>query len=352
MRFELTGFRYQKSPLEAALFRRGKWGAIRASAMALLSELSLEQARQLGARFGLRVSSVEALELGSVNSNFRLVTADGGQYFARLYEEQALAGAQTEVRLLATLSAAQVPVVDPLSTVSGERVVEHEGKPFAIFPWVAGDWLCLRQVTPEHCRSLGAALARVHAASEKVGSLPEGRFRPSDMLARLERVEREGHARLGPHLARLRECYASYLPRRDASLPRGVCHGDLFRDNVLWQGPRLSALLDFESAAWGSFSYDLMVTALAWCYREALVVEHVKALFAGYSSVRSLSPAERAALPVEGALGCLRFATSRITDFELRANEGVAPARDFRRFLSRLEAIEAGAFEPTWASLA
>lgn len=319
--------------------------------MARLSELSLAQARSLGAEFGLDVRSVEALELGSVNSNFRFVDASGGHYFARLYEEQALSGAETEVRLLATLSAAQVPVVDPLGTRAGARVIEHEGKPFAIFPWVAGDWLCLRSVTAEHCRALGAALARVHLASSRVGTLPEGRFRPSDMLARLDRVEAAGHARLRPEIARVRECYARYLPRRDESLPRGVCHGDLFRDNVLWQGERLSALLDFESAAWGNFPYDLMVTALAWCFKDELDTGNVQALFSGYSSVRALTPAERAAMEVEGALGCLRFATSRITDFELRASEGSPPARDFRRFLRRLQAIEQGAFGPTWSSL-
>jgi homoserine kinase type II len=171
------------------------------------------------------------------------------------------------------------------------------------------------------------------------------------MLARLERVEAQGHARLRPQIARIRECYARYIPRRDPGLPLGVCHGDLFRDNVLWQGPRLSALLDFESAAWGNFPYDLMVTALAWCFKDELEIENVKALFVGYSSVRQLTQGERAALEVEGALGCLRFATSRITDFELRASEGAPPARDFRRFFSRLEAIERGAFVPAWPSL-
>jgi homoserine kinase type II len=154
-----------------------------------------------------------------------------------------------------------------------------------------------------------------------------------------------------PAVRGIREKYAAYLPRRDLTLPCGVCHGDLFRDNVLWQGEKLAALLDFESAAWGNFPYDLMVTALAWCFTDSLVTEHVKALFEGYSSVRSLSPAERAALEVEGALGCLRFATTRISDFELRTPPGERPGRDFRRFLSRLSAIEDGAFEPAWSSL-
>jgi homoserine kinase type II len=297
------------------------------------------------------VSAVEALALGSVNSNFRLVAADGQRFFARVYEEQALTGAETEVRLLSILSREGVPVVAPLEGTTGARVVDWQGKPFAVFPWVEGDWLCLERVTPERCHAMGAALAQVHLASPSVGTLPAGRFRPADMLKRLERVEREGEPHLRGPVERIRRLYDKYVPLRDEQLPLGVSHGDLFRDNVLWQGPKIAALLDFESAAWGNFAYDLMVTALAWCYRDALQTSNVQAMFQGYSSVRRLDPAERAALETEGALACLRFATTRLTDFEMRTPVGGTPGRDYRRFLERLAAIESGAFAPTWASL-
>ncbi|MFZ5889787.1 MAG: homoserine kinase [Myxococcota bacterium] len=320
--------------------------------MALLTHLSLENARALCAAFGLELSAIEPLAHGSVNSNFRLTTLDGTRYFARLYEEQPLAGARVEVELLATLARRGARVVAPCATAAGERVLLHDNKAFAVFPWVDGDWLCLRSVTGDHCAAVGAALAEVHLASGDVQPLGPGRFRPDDMLERLERVEREGPARLGPALAEIRAYYADYLPQRNAELPRGICHGDLFRDNVLWRGPEISALLDFESVAWGTFAYDLMVTALAWCYTDALVVPHVEAMFRGYARVRPLTAAERAALPVEGALACLRFATTRITDFELRAQPGQAPARDYRRFLERLTALRSGAFSSAFASLA
>jgi hypothetical protein len=61
--------------------------------------------------------------------------------------------------------------------------------------------------------------------------------------------------------------------------------------------------------------------------------------------VRPLSGAEWAALDVESAFACLRFATTRITDFELRRENGAPPVRDFRRFLARLAAVEAGALD-------
>ena len=312
--------------------------AILRPALAKLSPLSLDSARSLGRDYGIDVVGVESLALGSVNSNFRLVTADSRAYFARIYEEQERAGAEREIELLSRLSGQGVPVVRPLPP----GVRSCAGKPFAVFPWVEGEWLCLQRVEAGSCRKVGEALARVHRADVPDGLLPEGRFRPSDMLARLERVRATGPAELAGDVAFVAGKYAEYGPKRDAALPGGVCHGDLFRDNVLWQGGEIAALLDFESVCRGSYVYDLMVTVFAWCYRSELELEHAVAMVDGYQSLRPLSGAEWAALEVESAFACLRFATTRITDFELRRDNGAPPVRDFRRFLARLAAVEAG----------
>jgi homoserine kinase type II len=171
------------------------------------------------------------------------------------------------------------------------------------------------------------------------------------MLERLERVERETtRPELLLDVRRARELYAKFVSARDPSLPSGIVHGDLFRDNVLWQAGEIQALLDFESAFHGPFVYDLLVTICAWCYRDGFELSHARAMVEGYTSVRPLVLAERAAVPVEGALGCLRFVTSRITDFELRAEPGSPPVRDFRRFLARLAAITSGVLTPIFAS--
>jgi homoserine kinase type II len=175
-----------------------------------------------------------------------------------------------------------------------------------------------------------------------VTPLSGGRFQPEHIRARLARIRQESpeHARDADSIeARLDR----YVAARAATLPSGVIHGDLFRDNVLFHGEQIAALLDFESASHGRFAYDLMVTLLAWCYGDdAFDLPLVAAMLSGYKRVRPLTAAEREALPVEGAIACLRFATTRISDFSARAEPGKPPLRDYRRFLSRLEAIEAG----------
>jgi homoserine kinase type II len=141
-------------------------------------------------------------------------------------------------------------------------------------------------------------------------------------------------------LTRLKALTAKLVRDTPADLPRGVVHGDLFRDNVLWQGDQLVALLDWESASHGILAYDVAVTVLAWCCGSDLDWELARAMVTGYRSERELAPREWTGLWWMMRTACLRFATTRIIDVFLR---GSYPAgyKDFRRFLMRLDAVEA-----------
>jgi hypothetical protein len=45
---------------------------------------------------------------------------------------------------------------------------------------------------------------------------------------------------------------------------------------------------------------------------------------------------------------CLRFATTRITDFAMRTPAGQTPKRDFKRFLARYAALDNGVMQDVW----
>lgn len=315
--------------------------------MGIFTNLSLDDARRLGAEFGVDVAQVEALAAGSVNSNYRLADTAGRRFFARVYEEQNVAGARQELELLEGLAAAGIPTARPLARTPspGEPPVAlFEGKPFAMYPWIDGEILCQARVEEAHCEKVGAELAAIHVASPRLVRLGAGRFRVEDLYARLDRIERESPEHVAAAV-RIRQKLEHYASKRRADLPSGVVHGDLFRDNVLWHAGDVAALIDFESASHGPFCFDLAVTILAWCYGSGWSASLVRALLRGYSSRRPLEAAERDAISVEGAVACLRFATTRITDFSMRAPPGKPPLRDYRRFLARLDDLERGALD-------
>jgi homoserine kinase type II len=318
--------------------------------MALLTPLSFEEARDLVRDFDLELDQIEALTAGSVNSNFRLVTNDGRVLFLRVYEEQGSEGAERELRLARELGAQQIAVAQPLARRDGRLQSEHAGKPVALFHWIEGELLCQKRIDPTASRRVGEALARVHLATPAVGVLPEGRFGLEGLRDRLDRIEGQASTELAAAARRIRERLAAYAAARDSMLPAGLIHGDLFRDNVLWRDGEIAALLDFESASFGPWLYDLMVTVLAWCYGSSLDPQLVRAMLQGYHSVRPLEARERASARVEAGLACLRFATTRITDYSMRAVVGQPPQRDYRRFLARLAAVEGGALDTAFAA--
>lgn len=313
-----------------------------------------------------RVGDLDALRgipAGSVNSNFEVTTkeAEGvggegifpeekaprgrGRYFLRVYEEQGMEGAEREARLLGELATAGVPVAVPVLRNDGTALGLLRGKPAALFPWQEGTMRCQASVAPVDVARVGEALGVIHKAGASLPSelVVEGRFRPEDLRRRLAIIRRAPVAVLAAQADVLEAKLDHWESRRAKGLPQGLTHGDLFRDNVLFD-PRgtLVALLDFESACRGVFAYDLMVTVLAWCFGAGLDRDLARALVAAYETVRPLTDDERAGLQAEGCLAALRFTITRITDYALR--EGVVGPRvvkDWRRFAARLEAFEA-----------
>ena len=306
--------------------------------MAVFTRLGLDQACTAAARWGIgNVRELHGIAAGSVNSNFRL-EADRGTFFLRLYEERDRAGAERDAALLVTI-AARVPTPAPIATTDGARVVELAGRPAALMPWVEGGVRCQASVRERDADAVGGALARMHLACADVDA-GEGRFDVPDVRRRLEAIARDpAYTAEAAHLGARLDAWSA---RRDPSLPRGFVHGDLFRDNVLWdEAGAIAALLDFESASTGPLVYDLMVTVLAWCFGDGLDLRLAGAMVRGYGAVRPLEPRERASLAVEGCLAAIRFTATRITDYAQRGPSEGRVMKDWRRFRQRLDALEA-----------
>lgn len=317
--------------------------------MAILTALPLVEAQQILTAYGISCTQILPLAAGSVNSNF-LIESTTGRFFARIYEEQGPDGAAFELLLNERLAQAGVSVAQPVRRLDGGLASLAKGKPFAVYQLLSGGSPCQKMVNPEMTYQLGQSLARVHTAELGGLAIPPSRFDFRGLEERLERVRISKRASLLGDVEILGALSQELRAKRSTELPSGLIHGDLFRDNVLLEGSRIVALLDFESASFGPYLYDLLVTLLAWCYGEGLDQELSLAMVKGYESARPLTPLEVGQVDVEASVVCLRFATTRLTDFSLRVAEGEAPVRDYRRFLARLAEVQAGALRQVFAS--
>ncbi|MEJ7596597.1 MAG: homoserine kinase [Kofleriaceae bacterium] len=310
--------------------------------MALFTRLEAAALAEIAARFSLgSVQRAEPLAAGTINSNFSVETATG-HWFVRVNEGKAQDDVAWEAALVEALAAGGVTTPPPMPATDGRPYAPlgTTGKWVSVFPWRAGHHLDATAVTKHAVHELGVALGELH----RVGlELPAAWRRPSiydhdHLVARHAGFSALPDPVLSPAIPLLAEAL-TFAGERTAIRQRathGIIHGDLFRDNVLWEADRLVAILDFEQASGGSLVYDLAVCINDWCWTGEPRLELVGALLDGYRSRRALSEADRAALPIEVRAAAARFTITRITDVYLARVPN--PDKDFRAFLARCEA--------------
>jgi homoserine kinase type II len=308
----------------------------------------------LAAQLGLgAIEHWRPITAGTINSNFELTTARG-RIFLRVNEGKSEADVAWEAELAAHLAATGVPTPVPMTAADGRRFAAHRGLLVSAFAWLRGHHLVDSEVTPAAAVQIGAALARIHlAGSAFAGERRAGIYTWPLIRDRFEAIRGVGDPALAHAVAILADELAVIDARaaERAAAPQSIIHGDLFRDNVLFDDGRLVALLDFEQASAGAPVYDLAVAINDWCWSHGSPRHDIAAaLIAGYEGERPLTTAERTLLPLEVRAAAVRFTITRITDVYL---PGIAnPDKDFRAFLARVEAWRAAEAAPPLARVA
>jgi homoserine kinase type II len=286
------------------------------------------------------LTQVQEIAAGSVNTNFLVVTSQA-RFFLRIYEQLDAQEAVAETRLLTYLLERDVPTPRVIASTSGVPMRELAGKPAVLFALAEGRDLCSRLVTSAHTHALGRALAQLHLAARDFPGLSEGRFSFSAICQRIASLHDSANPTIRGVLPDLEEEIA-WLRANPSSLPQGVIHADLFRDNVRFEGTRIVALMDFESACRGTLSFDVATCLLSWTFADDFDASLGRALVSGYQEIRPLTAAERdGGLYAEARRAALRFTVTRILDFHLRTAAGARREKDFRRYLQRLHRLRA-----------
>ena len=302
--------------------------------MAVYTEVSFDAAAALIARLGIgELESLHSCSGGIENTNYFADTSQG-RYVLTLFERLKHDELPFYLLLMKHLAGRGVPVPCPHADAAGEVVLALAGKPAAVVDRLAGE----HHLAPdaEDCASLGATLARLHAASADF-ELQQPNLRglawcsgTAPVVAPfLDAAQRELlHAELAfQHTVAGSAAYAA--------LPRGAIHGDVFRDNVMFDGARLSGIFDFYFAGVDCLLLDIAVALNDWCIdldSGVLMADRAEALVGAYSQVRPLGGIELRLLPALLRAAALRFWISRLWDLHLPRAAALLTAHDPAHF--------------------
>ena len=305
--------------------------------MAVYTEVDDEELIAFLANYDLgALLSCKGIAEGVENSNFYL-HVEAGSFILTLYEKRvAEEDLPFFLGLMEHLCAGGVTCPQPVRNRAGSALGRLAGRPAAIVTFLDG--YALQHPEAKHCAALGEALAKLHLAGQ---TFPQRR--PNALSVdgwRKLFAPYAGRAdETSPGLRRLIADELDYLERNwPQDLARGVIHADLFPDNVLFLGDRISGLIDFYFACYDSFAYDLAICFNAWCFDDKWRYDLGKgrALLSGYCRLRPLSAAEFAAFPrlVRGA--AMRFLLTRFVDALNVPPGALVRPKDPREYLAKL----------------
>ena len=281
------------------------------------------------------LSGCEPVESGIENTNY-FVTTSQGRYVLTLFERLPAEELPFYLDLMAHLARHGIPCPAPIADLSDQYLQRLNGKPAALVTRLPGR--SLYEPDAGHCAELGALLARMHLAGRSYAAYLENPRGPK--WWRLAAREVRPFLDLGNN-SLLDGELAFQVQHRFPDLPRGPVHADLFRDNALFEGARISGVIDFYFAGVDCLLYDLAVCANDWCLVDPhgeprLDEARTRALLQAYDPVRRFTALERDAWPVMLRAAALRFWLSRLHDFHLPRPGMLVHAHDpehFRRVL-------------------
>lgn len=293
--------------------------------MAVYTHVAAEALADFLAGYDLgELLAAKGIAEGVSNSNYLLDTTTG-RFILTLYEARTdPADLPWFIDLMNRLADAGLPVPRPAADRSGRMLNHLAGRPAALIAFASG--VSVGAPTAAQCRAVGQALARVHgvAAPHRANGLGQPAW--AAMAAALgERLDG-----IAPGLAADIAAETAFLHARwPLGLPGATIHADLFPDNVLMSGARVTALIDWYFACTDLAAYDLAVTETAWAFDgDDFAPARAAALREGYESVRPISPAERAAHPLLARGACLRFFLTRAQDWLDRPAGALVTAKD------------------------
>jgi homoserine kinase type II len=308
--------------------------------MSVFTTLNLEEVRVWLRDFTIgEIVELRGIAAGITNTNYFVIT-DSTRYVLTIFEHNKLEELPYFVDLMTHLAKHGVPCPTPIIDKNGLALHVLKGKPALMVSCLKG----ADTETPSvaQCAQVAASLAQLHIAGQSFVKKSHNQRDQDWRDATVDQVM----IKLSTDEKTLLKAELAFQDKLDLSkLPHGVVHGDLFRDNVLFDGEKLGGFIDFYYACDDSLAYDVAIAVNDWCVRDdgRFDEEKLKAFLGAYQAVRPFTANENASWQALLRSAALRFWLSRMFDFYYPAEGELTHAKDpnhFKRILQHRIAQE------------
>lgn len=286
--------------------------------MSVFTTLTLEEVQDCFQDFSIgKITELKGIAAGITNTNYFLIT-ETSRYVLTIFEANTIDELPYFVDLMSYLAEHAIPCPAPIADKQGIALRVIKDKPALLVSCLKGS--DVDNPDESQCAQVGRVLAQMHVAGvafEQASNNQRDAVWRADTAAQvMDKLSEDDQVLLTQALA--------FQEKLDlTALPKGVIHGDLFRDNVLFDGATLGGFIDFYYACHDVLAYDVAIAVNDWCLTETGEFDEprLNAFMQAYTEVRPFNEDEQQAWQGLLCIAALRFWLSRLYDLHF-PNEG------------------------------
>lgn len=287
--------------------------------MSVYTEVTRDEVQALAVHYAWSVRKLTPIQAGIENTNYfvqidqsLLEMQDVQELVLTIFEQMSLIDINELIPLLTYLKQQGIPVAAPLPDQTGQCIHAIKNKPAQFAPRLKGQHPL--QPTLAQVSQMASTLARLHVTLlnyplHRDNNHGQAWWQASkdELIGQLQADEQALLQQVFEQFEQIQQQY----PAR----PSGLIHGDLFRDNSLFNGDELTGVLDFSELSVDELLLDIAICLNDFCSdwpQVTLDQAKAQAFIAAYHQYRPLTSDERAALPTYLAMAACRFWLSRV----------------------------------------
>jgi homoserine kinase type II len=283
------------------------------------------------------ILSIVEISEGVENTNYILETRSN-KYILTLYEDRvSVSDLPFFIDLMVYLDERSIVCPKPIRMKNGKYIEVLNGRYAAIFSFLSGK--STKKITNRNCFLVGQTLANLHEQTSEIKIMRQNQLSQKHLSKLFDSIENETFT-IRKSLQSEIKGELNYLNSNwPAELPNGIIHGDLFPDNIFFNGDELSGVIDFYFACNDFYVFDIGISINAWCFEKdnSFNITKAKHLLQGYNSIKALTYQEIDSLPIMCRGSALRFLLTRLIDWNKPGDNALVTPKDPIEYYAKLK---------------
>ena len=308
--------------------------------MAYLTELNEDDIKNIVFKYQLAdCVNITPIYEGVQNSNY-IITTNNKKYILTIFEDKYVASNLNnflQLMLFLNKSGFSCPV--PIQDNKRNIINLVSNKPYSLFTFLNGT--SLKKYRLSHFNLLGISIAKLHVITYNYSKNIRQRFNNSFYI----NAFKDNRSLILKYNSNIENIFNNvlhdYRNLNKISMSKGIIHGDLFPDNVLFNKGKVSGFIDFYFSNSDFLISDIAIVIIAWGfhstnYKLNLNMAMVNTLLKSYNSIRKISYNELLALNILCKIYCIRFFLTRLIDKKDKKDSSKVLTKDPMEYIDKL----------------